>query len=101
MRNLLPKAEGLKYLSPYRFTLRDGGGTYLAPVKLEQARAELAQRFGSDLLSVTVTQQRARRKPCEVCGGVFVAKRNDAKRCSAACRQKAYRGRRNRGALGE
>jgi hypothetical protein len=28
---------------------------------------------------------------CEVCGTEFVAKRSDAKTCSPACRQKAYR----------
>ncbi len=95
MRNVLPKAEGLKYLSPYRFRLRNGGGIYLAPCSLERARAELAQRFGNDFLSVTVTQRCGRRKPCEVCGSVFAANRNDAKTCGAACRQKAYRTRRN------
>jgi hypothetical protein len=28
---------------------------------------------------------------CEVCGTAFTAKRSDAKTCSAACKQKAYR----------
>jgi hypothetical protein len=33
----------------------------------------------------------AREKPCEVCGERFTATRRDAKTCSAACKQKAYR----------
>ena len=32
-------------------------------------------------------------KTCEVCDSEFVAKRSDAKTCSPACRQKAYRNR--------
>jgi hypothetical protein len=34
---------------------------------------------------------RARQKVCEVCGEEFVATRRDAKTCSKACKQKAYR----------
>jgi hypothetical protein len=33
----------------------------------------------------------AREKTCEVCAKEFTAKRRDAKTCSAACKQKAYR----------
>ncbi len=39
---------------PYRFKLRDGGGTYLTPAKtLGEAKAELQRRYGEDLLLVT------------------------------------------------
>jgi hypothetical protein len=34
---------------------------------------------------------------CEVCGEEFTAKRRDAKFCSKACKQKAYRGRKDEG----
>ena len=34
-----------------------------------------------------------RKKVCEVCGEEFTATRRDAKACSKACKQKAYRGR--------
>ena len=34
---------------------------------------------------------RAREKVCAVCGEEFTAKRADAKTCSPACKQKAYR----------
>jgi hypothetical protein len=34
-----------------------------------------------------------RKKVCEVCGEEFTATRRDAKTCSKACKQKAYRGR--------
>jgi predicted nucleic acid-binding Zn ribbon protein len=37
---------------------------------------------------------RAREKVCGVCGEEFTAKRVDAKTCSPACKQKAYRRRR-------
>ena len=37
---------------------------------------------------------RAREKLCEACGEEFTAKRADAKTCSPACKQKAYRRRR-------
>ncbi len=37
---------------------------------------------------------RAREKVCEVCGEVFTAARRDARTCSPACKQKAYRRRR-------
>jgi hypothetical protein len=37
---------------------------------------------------------RAREKVCEVCGEEFTATRRDAKTCSPACKQKAYRRRR-------
>jgi hypothetical protein len=37
-----------------------------------------------------------REKVCEVCGRPFVATRRDAKTCSGACKQKAYRLRRKR-----
>jgi hypothetical protein len=33
----------------------------------------------------------ARQKTCEVCTGAFTATRRDAKTCSGACKQKAYR----------
>ncbi len=33
---------------------------------------------------------------CEVCGGGFVARRSDARTCSPACRQRAYRARKSR-----
>jgi hypothetical protein len=33
----------------------------------------------------------SRERPCEVCGEVFTQTRSDAKTCSPACRQKAYR----------
>jgi hypothetical protein len=36
-------------------------------------------------------RQRRREKVCEVCSIEFTAKRADAKTCSAACKQKAYR----------
>jgi hypothetical protein len=39
---------------------------------------------------------RAREKVCEVCGQSFTATRRDAKTCSPACKQKAYRRRRAR-----
>ncbi len=40
-------------LYPYRFKLRDGGGTYLTPAKaLREAKAELELRYGTDLLLV-------------------------------------------------
>jgi hypothetical protein len=32
-----------------------------------------------------------RKKVCEVCGEEFTATRRDAKTCSKACKQKAYR----------
>ena len=39
---------------PYRFKLRDGGGTYLTPAKtLGEAKAALQRRYGEDLLLVT------------------------------------------------
>ncbi len=38
----------------------------------------------------------ARQKVCEVCGEEFTAKRRDAKTCSPACKQKAYRQRRSK-----
>lgn len=40
----------------------------------------------------------AREKVCEACGQSFTATRRDAKTCSAACKQKAYRQRKNGGA---
>ena len=41
-------------LYPYRFKLRDGGGTYLTPAKaLREAKAELELCYGIDLLLVT------------------------------------------------
>lgn len=41
-------------LYPYRFKLRDGGGTYLTPAKtLREAKAELGLHYGTDLLLVT------------------------------------------------
>ena len=41
-------------LYPYRFKLRDGGGTYLTPAKtLGEAKAALQRRYGEDLLLVT------------------------------------------------
>ncbi len=41
-------------LYPYRFKLRDGGGTYLTPATtLEEARDELERRYGKDLLLVS------------------------------------------------
>jgi formylmethanofuran dehydrogenase subunit E len=39
-------------------------------------------------------RQRYLAKACEVCGEEFTAKRVDAKTCSPACKQKAYRRRR-------
>jgi hypothetical protein len=36
-------------------------------------------------------RQRPHEKTCEVCAAEFVAKRSDAKTCSSACRQRAYR----------
>ncbi len=39
---------------------------------------------------------KSREKVCEVCGEEFTATRRDAKMCSSACKQKAYR-RRARG----
>jgi hypothetical protein len=41
---------------------------------------------------------RAREKVCEVCGEQFTATRRDAKTCSPACKQKAYRQRQKQGA---
>jgi endogenous inhibitor of DNA gyrase (YacG/DUF329 family) len=41
-------------------------------------------------------RQRYLAKTCEVCGEEFTAKRVDAKTCSPACKQKAYRRRRAR-----
>jgi hypothetical protein len=41
---------------------------------------------------------RAREKVCEVCGEPFTAARRDAKTCSPACKQKAYRQRQKQGA---
>ncbi len=41
---------------------------------------------------------RRREKDCEVCGVRFTAQRQDAKTCSAACKQKAYRQRAKGGA---
>jgi predicted nucleic acid-binding Zn ribbon protein len=38
--------------------------------------------------------QPSREKTCSVCGGAFTATRSDAKTCSPACKQKAYRQRR-------
>jgi len=37
-------------------------------------------------------------KTCEVCGEQFTATRRDAKTCSPACKQKAYRQRQKQGA---
>lgn len=42
-------------------------------------------------------QKQKERKVCEVCGEPFTAARGDAKTCSAACKQKAYRLRRKEG----
>jgi hypothetical protein len=36
-------------------------------------------------------RQETRRRPCPVCGRDFVPPRSDARTCSPACRQKAYR----------
>ncbi len=42
---------------------------------------------------------RAREKVCEVCGESFTAARADARTCSPACKQKAYRQRKKDGAV--
>ena len=38
-----------------------------------------------------------RKKVCKVCGEEFTATRRDAKTCSKACKQQAYRGRKKEG----
>ena len=52
----------------------------------------------SDCRSVASKKRKEQRKlehfwehTCSVCSGSFISKRNDAKFCSNACRQKAYR----------
>ncbi len=56
--HLLQAAED-ESLYPYRFKLRDGGGTYLTPAKtLGAAKAELEGRYGKDLLLVAETTRR-------------------------------------------
>ncbi len=45
------------------------------------------------------SQAGAREKVCEGCGEAFTATRRDAKTCSAACKQKAYRLRKKGGAV--
>ncbi len=37
------------------------------------------------------SRPRAKPRPCEICGEEFQPKRFDARHCSSACRQKAYR----------
>ncbi len=48
------KAPRTDRLYPYRFKLRNGGGTYLTPAEtLDVARAELERCYGKDLLLVS------------------------------------------------
>ncbi len=48
------KAPKTDRLYPYRFKLRNGGGTYLTPAEtLDVARAELERCYGKDLLLVS------------------------------------------------
>jgi predicted nucleic acid-binding Zn ribbon protein len=75
---------------------RVGGRAFRRPDYVLPVRKYCSGRCSNDASIERRRQRRAaaRQKVCEVCGEEFTAKRVDAKTCSPACKQKAYRRRR-------
>jgi hypothetical protein len=65
---------------------------------IRRQRTYCSERCEKDHYNLRRRQQREaeRGRDCEECGEAFVATRSDAKHCSAACKQKAYRAKRSR-----
>lgn len=62
-----------------------------AVVFLDQKPPARKRVFCSQECRASGTRAQPQQKTCEVCGEPFTATRSDAKTCSPACRQKAYR----------
>ena len=49
------------------------------------------KRYGRKRYATEHKERTEHERACEVCGRTFLARRSDARTCSAACRQRAYR----------
>jgi len=99
MRTVLCGSCAPEWLSPEREdVITQLCGHCERPMVSHLKRSELRRMFCSDSCQHNYHNRlrkekraEAREKVCEVCGEEFTANRQDAKTCSAGCKQKAYR----------